>query len=402
MDLKLKVIARTFETETKLNDDDLYVLGGKMAGICYMPEDYFDSKIQDEDKAISKANLTSKSGHHSVFDHGNITFQISGLPKIMAMILNSTEQYTTSEKSARYTIMKPATQLEEDIYNKWKEKFEARISEVYGDKIDTKTIGKLAQENARYLISVFTPTHMAWTTSYRQVAYVIKWLGVLYEKCSLLDGSFNQQIAEWSLKLKNALERETGAFNHIVDNKNRQLEFLTLQSFGVGIPDKEIISDVYQVNYLASLAQLAQRQRHRTLHFEMEFNGVDAHQFGVVIPSIIKGTDLEKEWVEDFQKVAYCYPQGTLVKVCEQGRAIKFFEMCKERLCGRAQLETMQTQKIIMQKFIDNRDKLSERTRIELDKVTHNGELATKCMMEGIECKETCVWGATGAFDRLI
>lgn len=402
MDLGLKVIARTFEVDSKLSDEDLFTFGGKMAGVCYMPEDYFDSKIQDEAKANNRANNNVASGHHSVFDHANITFQISGLPKIMAMLLNSTEQYTTSEKSARYTVMQPETELELDIYNKWKDILKVQIATKYSDRFDDKTITKLAQENARYLISVFTPTHMTWTTSYRQVAYVIGWLGKLYENTKKLDGEFNRKLADWCLKLKKAFESEIGAQDHILDNKAREFEFFTIQSYNQEIVAKDIIADVYQVTYLASFAQLAQLQRHRTIHYEMQFDGKDAHQFGVYVPPIIAGTELEAEWKADFEKVAYCYPQGTLVKVLEQGRAIKFFEKCKERLCGRAQLETMRNTVNLMQRFIDNRDNLSNRTQVALDKVTVNGKVASKCMMQGIHCGEKCTWGGLSAFDRLI
>ena len=46
-------------------------------------------------------------------------YLFKNLPKIIAMLLNSLGMYATSEKSARYTIMKPETELEETLYNKW-------------------------------------------------------------------------------------------------------------------------------------------------------------------------------------------------------------------------------------------------------------------------------------------
>lgn len=402
MSLELKVIARTFETDTKLSDEDLFVFGGKMAGICYMPENYFDEKIQNEEAATKKANFTCNSGHHSVFDHASMTFQISGLPKIMAMLLNSTEQYTTSEKSARYTIMKPETQLELDTYNKWQAIFNQAILDKYGSDIDDKTRSKLSLENARYMISVFTPTHMAWTTTYRQAAYVVGWLDKLHDNCTKLEGEFNKKLAYWCKELSIALKSEIGSHLHIKENKNRSFEFFTVQSFNKSITNLEEIGDMYQTVYLASFSELAQLQRHRTIHYEMEFNGVDAGQFGAYIPPIIRGTDREQEWLDDFNALRYCYPQCTLVKVLEQGRAIKFFEKSKERLCGRAQLEIMQNTIQTMNKFIENKDKLSDIERQALDSVTYNNKVCTKCMMKGINCQETCMWGANKSLDRLI
>ena len=55
--------------------------------------------------------------------------------KIIAMILNSTEFYTTSEKSARYTLMKPETEREAMLYEKWQKIFKEEIKL----KINAKT-----------------------------------------------------------------------------------------------------------------------------------------------------------------------------------------------------------------------------------------------------------------------
>ena len=401
MSLEVKAIARTAEITSNNGDENLFTLGGKMAGICYMPEDYFDTKIQNENAAIKRANMTSGSGHHSVFDHGSITLQISGLPKIMAMLLNSVEQYTTSEKSARYTIMKPETDLELEIYNKWTDIFNKRIAEVYPE-IDDKTRSKLSIENARYLISVFTPTHMAWTVTYRQLAYTIGWLDRLASNCSKLDGEFNKKLAYWCGILSEAFKSESGCYKHIVDNKNRDFEFFTYQSYGMHIDDVEEIGEMYQITYLASFAQLAQLHRHRTIHYEMDFSGDNANEFGVYIPPIIRNTKFEAEWLEDFKRVAYCYPQGTLVKVLEQGRAVKFFEKCKERLCGRAQLEIAMNTAEWMNKFINaDPDNFSKKTLKLMDKVAPN-KVVTKCCMDGITCKEVCMWKAQHGLDRLI
>lgn len=400
--IEAKIIAITNEVGQQEKDTNLYVFGGKMAGICYMQENYFDSKIHDAEGALNRANLVNGSGHHSVFDHTNITFQLSGIPKILAMVLNSTEQYTTSEKSARYTQMKPETQLEVEIYNKWVKKFEDRITELYSDRIDDKTRHKLAMENARYLTSVFTPTHMAWTTSYRQVEYIIEWLERLADGCTGKQGDFNKKLAGGATELREALADCVQGLAVIKDNKDRDIEFMPFQVFDTYEDVQESILDVYQITYKVSFSSLAQLQRHRTIHCEMYFKGETAQEYGVFIPPIIRDTEMAEEWVADFNQVAYCFPQGTLVRVVEQGRAIKFFDKCKERLCGRAQLETSLNCKEQLQKFIDNRDKLSQRTRQQLDKIVKDQEILTKGKMEGMKCSEGCTWGCAEAFTRLV
>lgn len=111
------------------------------------------------------AGITSKAGHHSVFEHSHMTILIDGIPKLLAMTLNSHNNYVTSEKSARYTVMKPNTELENELYNKWLNIFMDIIPIAYpSTKLD---IGKLAQENARYMLSVYTPTSMVYTVNYR-------------------------------------------------------------------------------------------------------------------------------------------------------------------------------------------------------------------------------------------
>ena len=49
------------------------------------------------------------------------------------------------------------------------------IKEEYPE-FDDKKVQKLAQENARYLISVFTPaTIMEYTVSFEQLNFIISW-----------------------------------------------------------------------------------------------------------------------------------------------------------------------------------------------------------------------------------
>jgi len=403
MELNICTIARTSEDINHASDDNaLFILGGKAAGVCYMPEDYFHGKIQNEEAAVRRAYMTSTSGHHSVFEHGSVTLQISGLSKIMVMLLNSIEQYATSEKSARYTVMKPETELELEVYEKWRNIFKVRIAEVYPG-IDPKMRSKLAMENARYLISIFTPTHMLYTVNYRQLAYIIGWLRQFSESVSHLSGEFNRRMAKESAVLADALNAKTTATEHIHDNKHRGFELMPYQTDGIHINDVCQIGDIYQVTYLSSFASLAHLHRHRTIHYEFDFSGDDAREYGVYVPPIIRGIALEQEWYNDFEKTAYCYPQGTLVKTLEQGRAIKFFDKCKERLCGRVLLETMEHCKWLLDKFLETDTScFNDKTLSALRAIAPENKSVTKCAMSGVHCDESCIWGAKNGIDRLI
>lgn len=398
--MKATVLAKTKEIVS--NNEDLRLLGGKLAGICYMPDDYLSGEIQNVEKANARANSTSASGHHSVFDHGNITILFEGVPKIVAMILNSTEFYTTSEKSARYTTMEPETELEKEVYEKWTEKLKGLIKEENPEMVDRQA-HKLAQENARYMISVFTPTVMAYTTSYRQLNYLVDWSNKLVVELLSKQGEFNKKLCK---HMEELIECIIGVLDGktINDNKDRYFEFLPVQH-GIKVEDNvlfDVVGDVYSMTYNMSFAALAQAQRHRTLSYEMMFSGENADEIGFYIPEILYNSkSLLNEWHEDMKSIAYCYPQGTLVKVKEQGLAKDFFLKCTERMCGRAQLEIMRNTEQTLSLFTLSRDNLCTRNKQELDRMTCNG-LVPKCGFKGYKCLEPCMWGLKNGLKRNI
>ena len=370
-------------------------LAGKTAGICYMKDDYTSDTMQNRELAVKRARGTAKMGHHSIYDHGSITLLISGIPKIIAMLLNNTQYYTTSEKSARYTIMKPETHLESIMYNKWVEKFKGVIKELYTE-IDNYTVEKLAQENARYLLSIFTPTVMAYTTSNRQLSYVVDWCDKMKEQLKEkgLVGNFYDRVCSELLLFKEELIEAIGG-QVISDNKNRGFNLFAAENN----ESNEIFGDVYKLNYKATLAEIAQAQRHRTITHQISMN-TESLEF--YVPKCIVNTELEKEWIEDITKLSYCYPQGTIVNVTERGVFENFILKSKERMCGRAQLEICNISEHYMSKFIENRHQLSYENQKLLDRNTSNGKACTKCLMDEFKCKEVCHWGSKQGLTRLV
>ena len=171
---------KKFETN-KFNLETNRKVAGLMGSTCYMADDFEKLYQKTEENILKIANLVEQNGHHSTFGHSHLTLEISGLPKALAMVLNNEKEYCTSEKSARYTLMKDIEPSQQALYDKWKEIFKGKIDKVYGksqpffDK-DGKKSTKLAQENARYMLSVFTPTNMVYTTSFRQLNYLYHWM----------------------------------------------------------------------------------------------------------------------------------------------------------------------------------------------------------------------------------
>ena len=146
-------------------------IGGLNAGVCYLPDTIEQLLLEPESRTQGRIERTKNGEHQSPYDHPCMTLELINIPKILAMFLNDEQFYTTSEKSARYKRM-PLPEEEQLLYDKWLEIFKHEIYTTYGGKCpkwftDSK-IEKLAQENARYLTSVFTPTSMTYSISYRQ------------------------------------------------------------------------------------------------------------------------------------------------------------------------------------------------------------------------------------------
>ena len=87
----------TFDKSAALN------LSGKIAGVCYDKEGFNHLVNESVEKTNRRIDMTLNNGHHSVYDHISINFNLQNVPKMLAMVLNNEHQYTTSEKSARYT-----------------------------------------------------------------------------------------------------------------------------------------------------------------------------------------------------------------------------------------------------------------------------------------------------------
>ena len=171
------IIGRTTEIlasdviEMDINES-IKTFSGSNAGICYMSNCYFNSSVSGKENAIKRFNRTMKSGHHSVADHYNVTILMEEIPKMLAMILNSTQTYATSEKSARYMFdrkcmfrMKTANpydleelELElidygvEEIFEEENENEEKEIV-LYGEFTAFNAIQKWIEENGYELVA---------------------------------------------------------------------------------------------------------------------------------------------------------------------------------------------------------------------------------------------------------
>lgn len=381
--MKSKVIAST-KPNYKVSIEEVMEFSGHEAGICYMPDTIDTLLNEPNEKTIKRANGTLKSGHHSVFGHASYNFVFEEIPKILAMMLNNEKVYNTSEKSARYTKMTPSEE-EKELYEKWIKIYNEKIHEVYPD-IDEKATMKLAQENARYLISVFTPAStMGYSVDFRQLNYLIHWSEQFVEKAeeNELNNLLKPVLKDFASELSEFKIEELNS-----DVKNRTFSFFAERE------RKEEWGENYSVNYYATFAQLAQAQRHRTLYYEVTLPE-DKRFF---VPYIIRDTELEKEWLKDINSLAAKFPQGMLIKVNERGTVEKFVEKCQERLCGCAQLEIAFQTSEILNKYLEN----TKDTNQEVYNYLLKYSKGARCTFPNFKCARPCIWGAKGALTRKI
>lgn len=379
--MNFKIIGST-KPHHILNKNETDIFCGQIGGVCYMNGTFENLLNEPEEKTQKRITATMGSGHHSVYEHAYITLELENIPKLFAMVLNNEKVYVTSEKSARYTKM-DCSGKEKELYEKWVKIFEEKIREKYSKSnfmSDTR-ITKLAQENARYLLSVKTPTTMVYTVSYRQLNYLCKWfedeLNNPDSKYKLIHKTFEEFIlfAKDSNLIDQRLQND-GKFRHLsLINEN------AIRS--------EIYDDVYSTNYEASFAELAQAQRHRTLKYEI--NKIKQNTF--YTPKILTAYDeLVKEWQDDINLLKENLPQGTLLEINERGTYEDFILKCKERLCSFAQLEINEQTRNTLLKYL---------------KETSNNEIAndlllrakgSRCTFPDYICKSPCGFkdGITG------
>ena len=369
---------------------------GKIAGVCYNKQGYQALENEEEEKTNKRIDRTINSGHHSVYDHVSISFNMQNIPKIMAMIINNEKQYTTSEKSARYTKVEKKgsfiTDREIELYSKWLDIFKAKIEDKYGMILDSGKKEKLAQENARYLVTVFMPTQMIYTTSLRQINYIASALDKYKDSLDFskeFDGRLFYQIEEFNKNLKEA---------NVLDDRLMQNEKnRSISLFGNDIElNNDYFDDIYKTSYEGTFAQLAQAQRHRTINYQMERKENKTY----FVPPIIEDDQaLVDEWLNDINSVARVTPQGEKVKISEVGTYDNFILKCKERLCAEAQLEVNDQTKKTLTKYKEalensNNRKLSE----DIQKYTKGA----RCTFPDYKCSRDCNFSEAKTLKRKI
>lgn len=382
--MKTKILQNFFLKEDGTFDlENALLFSGRIAGVCYDKEGFEHLEKEDISNTQKRINNTLENDHHSVYDHIMINFNIVGIPKILAMVLNNEHQYTTSEKSARYTDVtykngSILTEREVTLYNKWNERFKELIKENYPDFTNFK-IKTLAQENARYLITVFVPTEMVYSTTLRQINYIASIMQKYIEDHNESNDYLEKNLSLCMQDFIKELDRLNVLDKRLMHNsKNRSISL-----FGKDLEKREeIFSHIYSVNYEASYASLAQAQRHRTLFYQME--RMDEKKY-FVPPILNKKEEYIKEWTQDIKSVSNVVPQGEIILINETGTYDNFILKTKERLCTAAQLEVMKATRDTLLKYKDALEKNDHYLKEDIKKYVKGA----RCTF-GYNCTKKC------------
>lgn len=347
---------------------------------------------EPNEKTMQRVQKCIAYEHFSILEHITFNLYLDGIPKILAMIINNEKAYSTTERSFRYTkvlLNTPDSQL----YQKWLPIFQAQISKVYPE-IPASQAELLAQENARYLISVFAPTtSMVYTVNFRQLCYIIGWMRQYVVSPSA--DSFSLKVKEVLKKFLNTRILDTDVcFNELaISNVTQPHRSLSLFA---SIKRHDEFGENYCITYPASFAYLAQAQRHRTIKYEFAWWKKTHHYF--TPPIIVRDEDLSSEWQNDIKSLKTFYPQGMLIDINERGSLDDFILKCMERLCGHAQIEIVRRTKNTLDYF----SRLFEKTKPDLYLRLAPYINGPRCTFPGYECKNPCMWKGKHALKRIV
>lgn len=391
--MNIKLLPNFFITDDgKFDMDKALLFSGQIAGVCYDKDGFDHLKNENKDKTLKRVENTLINGHHSVYDHITVNLNLIGIPKILAMVLNNEHQYTTSEKSGRYTNVTYKNDVlsdrEVELYNKWFLKFKKIIRDEYPEFSDFK-VKTLSQENARYLITVFMPTEMIYSTTLRQLNYIVSFMDK-YIDCNS-DDYFKNKLSSYMSDFISLLD----GLNLLDDRlrKNDKQRSLLLFNDNIDLL-QDSYSHIYSTNYELSFAAFAQAQRHRTIDYQIK--RLSEKKF-FVPPILLKNNMDHREWLDDISSLVDIVPQGEMILVNETGTYDNFILKTKERLCTSAQLEIMKSTKDILLKYKSELEKNNNPLKDDIKKYVKGA----RCTF-GYHCTQRCNFNSGITLEREI
>lgn len=375
MEVKLDPQMMCLTEDNKLDLRKALQVVGVKAAVCYKDGDITPEMIRENESAeqlIKRGLNTIKNEHTSPSEQINVLLEITGIPKILCMVLNNEHEYAADERSLRYTpiINGTVSDLEIALYDKWVTLFTNILNKEYydffvkfnqgKDEESTKrktvsAISKIAQENARYMTSVFIPTTLTYSVPLAQINKIClsmqrvidKPLNEFEELLIPYFEDFIKQLKELNVIITNKKVKELGIID-VNDNddyfyqnsKNIDLSLFAEHNQFSGIDLPNCYDSSFSYNMDISLACLAQFHRHRTMDFEMKTPSKEDKSF--YTPLLLEGKDdLIEDWHYDMLSVMPFYPQGKIAHTNVNGSLKNLVHFVgKERACDKAFTET--------------------------------------------------------------
>ena len=383
--VKVSLLANTpfLNSDGTFNKEEAILYSAKIGGICYNKEGLLNALEEPIKNTKRRVEITLGGEHQSIYEHISIGLYLKDIPKILLMILNNEHQYATSERSLRYTPIKHGvadiSDLEIDLYFKWMDILRDKIKERYGSYYTDSKIETIAQENSRFMITMFINSEMVHTIPLVQINRVVSFFKKYIKDAK--PSKFKDKLVPYMHDIIDELERLNILDERMQTNrKNRSLSL-----FGENIKDiEEEFGEVYSTNYKGTCIELAQAQRHRTLYYQMEFDEDNKEYF---IPPIIEDDkDLRKEWFNDIEKVKDLFPLAELININEKGTYETFKLKLKERLCSACQVEVMSITKNTLNKYIEALKNKNHPKYNDLIKYSKGA----RCTFPDYTCEKSC------------
>ena len=323
---------------------------GKVGGICYNEAGLLASFEESDEKTEKRINNSTSGEHQSIFEHVGIGMYLKDSSKMLDMVLNNEGQYSTSERSLRYTTVKEnecnLSEKEIMLYDKWYNVFLELITQKYGDVLKPFKIKTLAKENARYMTSTFINTEMVHTIPLAQLNRVVSYMKKYMDKENKND--FEERLSKDFHMFISECERLNLLDERLQSNRKER----SLRIFGKNLKDiPEEFGVTYSTTYTGSFAEYAQKERHRIEQSSLEIDESN----GFFVPPILSfRPDLVEEWLDDINSVKNYYPQGELVNIHEEGTFNSFIAKLKERDCSAPQLEIFRQSEETKKKYYDS------------------------------------------------
>lgn len=348
-DLKITLLEHTpfLKKDGTFDLDKAMMFLGRIGGICYSEEGLEASLKEDPEVTMKRIDRTTSGEHQSVFEHVNIGMHLKNSTKMLNMVLNNEHQYSTSERSLRYTYIKEdqcnLTKKEIKLYQKWFDIIHGLIEKKYGSVLKPFKMKTLAKENARYMTSIFVNTEMVHTIPLAQLNRVVMYMKDYVNKKN--KNAFEKRVSKDFKAFISECERLNLIDPRLQSNKKHR----RLEIFRENLKDiPEEFGATYAITYPGSLAEYAHKERHRK---EQSFLERDESNGFFVPPILEMEPGLVDEWLKDINSVKDKVPQGELFNIHEEGTFESFILKLKERDCSAPQLEIFRQTNEIKEKY---------------------------------------------------